>query len=55
MKCDVCHVEIIGFYVDGKTKYGPWANMCLSCHKAFGVGLGLGKGQVYVSTTVEQR
>ena len=31
--------------VDGKTKAGPWANMCSSCHLTHGVGLGLGKGQ----------
>ena len=31
--------------VDGKTKMGPWANMCESCFAANGVGLGLGRGQ----------
>lgn len=31
--------------VDGKTKMGPWANMCERCHHEVGVGLGLGKGQ----------
>lgn len=30
---------------DGKTKLGPWANMCQSCFKEHGIGLGLGKGQ----------
>lgn len=31
--------------VDGKTKMGPWANMCEGCFQSNGVGLGLGKGQ----------
>lgn len=31
--------------VDGRTVYGPWANMCLECHDRIGVGLGTGKGQ----------
>lgn len=30
---------------DGKTKSGPWANMCEPCFKIHGVGLGLGVGQ----------
>lgn len=30
---------------DGKTKDGPWANMCEQCFKTHGIGLGLGKGQ----------
>jgi len=51
MICDICHrdIEEIGgeVYIDGKTKSGPWANMCTSCHRNFGVGLGLGKGQMY--------
>lgn len=45
--CDVCKTEIKGHFVDGKTRMGPWANMCTSCHKKLGVGLGTGKGQKY--------
>lgn len=30
---------------DGKTTLGPWANMCERHFKAYGVGLGLGRGQ----------
>lgn len=34
-------------FVDGRTQMGPWANMCLSCHKTHGVGFGQGNGQKY--------
>jgi hypothetical protein len=44
-KCDFCGKEAL---VDGKTVFGAWANMCLSHYQAFGVGLGLGKGQYLV-------
>lgn len=46
-KCDFCmqsgHLEDADF--DGKTVYGPWANMCESHFMEYGVGLGLGRGQ----------
>lgn len=46
-QCDFCRTSV-GEYVDGKTIYGPWANMCLTCYKTKGVGrLGLGLGQHY--------
>jgi transposase-like protein len=41
-KCDFCHKQSL---VDGKTHFGPWANMCLDHFLSLGVGLGLGKGQ----------
>jgi hypothetical protein len=31
--------------IDGKTKAGPWANMCSIHYGRHGVGLGLGHGQ----------
>lgn len=31
--------------IDGATRQGPWAYMCVPCHETHGVGLGLGKGQ----------
>ena len=34
---------------DGKTKFGPWANMCEKHFKTHGVGLGTGKGQRFTS------
>lgn len=46
-ECDVCHVNIKSIFVDGNTSLGGWANMCPSCHKVYGRGLGIGKGQKY--------
>lgn len=43
--CDFC--GDVAHY-DGKTKFGPWANMCLNCFRTHGVGLGLGQGQELV-------
>lgn len=45
--CNTCGDIIMDEFVDGKTKTGPWAIMCPTCHKTHGVGLGTGKGQRY--------
>lgn len=42
--CDICKED--DAKIDGKTKYGPWAFMCLGCYKTNGIGLGTGKGQL---------
>jgi hypothetical protein len=47
-QCDICGTKADS-YVDGKTIYGPWANMCLSCFETKGTGLGTGKGQLYMN------
>lgn len=44
-KCDMC--DKLAMY-DGKTQFGPWGNMCKGHFALFGVGLGLGKGQMLV-------
>jgi hypothetical protein len=45
--CDLCHSAPAA--VDGKTKFGPWANMCSWCWSTHGVGkLGTGFGQALV-------
>jgi len=44
-KCDFC---ILKACYDGRTIYGPWANMCLIHFGQYGVGIGLGKGQELV-------
>lgn len=41
-------------FVDGKTRYGPWAIMCVACHEKHGVGLGTGRGQKYNLETLEK-
>ena len=33
---------------DGKTLKGPWGYMCEKCFKLYGVGLGVGKGQILI-------
>jgi hypothetical protein len=33
--------------IDGKTTQGPWAIMTPESHQIYGVGLGIGLGQVY--------
>jgi hypothetical protein len=53
--CDLCHQAIKGRFVDGKTQMGPWANMCLACHRTQGCGLGTGKGQAYLYGSVTDR
>ena len=47
--CQLCGKKFEDGYsfVDGKTVMGPWTNMCVGCHKDFGVGLGIGRGQEY--------
>ena len=52
MKCNFCETEEAAY--DGKTIYGPWAFMCHNCFEAFGVGLGLGKGQKLEPTIIEK-
>lgn len=46
--CDCCSDPFGSVMYDGRTVQGPWANMCETCFKRFGVGLGIGRGQRYV-------
>lgn len=51
-ECNICNKIIEDEYIDGKTKSGPWANMCIPCWKKHGVGkLGTGFGQKYDAKT----
>lgn len=50
--CEVCHRPLGKYFIDGDTGHG-WALMCEECHKGFGKGLGIGKGQKYVTKTGE--
>jgi hypothetical protein len=47
VRCEVCHGGISNDFVDGATRRGPWAMMCMKCHHMFGYGLGAGVGQKY--------
>jgi len=51
--CDICHKPFGKHFIDGKTSYGPWGLMCESCHSKVGCGLGIGKGQKYITKTKE--
>ena len=46
-ECNLCGQVNLFEFVDGKTRMGPWANMCMPCFKHVGVGLGVGRGQRY--------
>jgi len=52
--CDICKTDLTKQedFIDGTTWMGPWALMCRVCHAGDGVGLGLGKGQLYSSHTL---
>ena len=50
-ECQLCNVPTPDTFVDGRTRMGPWGYMCLPCHRTNGVGLGLGKGQLYEKQT----
>ena len=46
--CDICEEPLIEEFIDGRLRqHGSWAIMCLACHAASGVGLGIGRGQHY--------
>jgi len=47
IECDLCRSKIKDKFVDGATRQGPWGCLCQICHKTQGVGLGMGKGQMY--------
>lgn len=40
-------LPVVGTFIDGRTKAGPWAIMSLASFKNHGVGLGVGFGQKY--------
>jgi len=54
--CDFCQSDwpnpcATPAVLDGKTKLGPWANMCEAHNKRYGIGLGTGKGQRFILRT----
>ncbi len=49
-QCDFCKTKKAKY--DGKTVFGPWANMCSRCFQEKGMGLGLGLGQELIERKV---
>jgi hypothetical protein len=45
--CHICSNPIDRRFVDGATRFGSWAFMCIACHDEFGRGVGTGRGQMY--------
>lgn len=45
--CDLCNEGKFGFFIDGETANGAWANMCPRCFMQVGRGIGWGVGQLY--------
>lgn len=52
--CQCCGGALGKTFVDGRLRIGPWAVMCRSCHRDLGVGLGIGRGQLYNTETGER-
>lgn len=52
-KCDLCSLKLKSqkYWVDGRTRMGPWANMCPRCFEQYGIGVGQGSGQKYDTKT----
>jgi hypothetical protein len=46
-KCEICGKPLTKYFIDGRTRMGPWAIMCPECFKVYGSDLGIGKGQKY--------
>jgi len=47
--CQICGKPFGEYFIDGSTIMGPWGLMCEKCHKKVGNGLGIGKGQKYIT------
>jgi len=50
-ECNLCGKVNLSEFVDGATRIGPWANMCMPCFRSVGRGLGVGRGQRYAKVT----
>ncbi len=53
-ECQLCHVPLTTTFIDGKTRFGPWAIMCPACHRDQAFGLGVGRGQAYQLDTLQK-
>ena len=53
-KCQLNGCTIKDHFVDGKTRFGPWAVMCMTCWRDQGFKLGPGFGQKFDVLTLEK-
>jgi hypothetical protein len=44
--CQICHDPFRGVMIDASIR-GRWGLVCETCHKKYGNGLGVGRGQKY--------
>jgi hypothetical protein len=49
-QCDICNGGFASVMYDARTKSGQWGNICRKCFSAYGVGIGMGRGQRYELT-----
>ena len=45
--CDICTRKLDTYYIDGRLQQGGWATLCHTCHRYYGAGFGMGKGQLF--------
>jgi hypothetical protein len=50
IRCDMCNAKLRYIFIDGQTTMGSWGILCAKCFEDVGVGLGVGKGQLYACT-----
>ena len=56
-KCGMCQTHLSSFrvFIDGRIAgRTQWGILCPPCYKEHGIGLGLGKGQMYDTVTGEK-
>jgi hypothetical protein len=46
-RCIVCRQPFRNSFIDGATRAGRWGLLDLACHRVHGLGLGVGKGQLF--------
>ncbi len=49
--CDICEKNLMRYFYDGKTQWGTWAVMCTECWFFYGLGVGIGAGDLYMRVT----
>jgi len=54
VSCQICGTTLSDKFVDGATRFGPWAIMCPACHRDQALGLGTGRGQMYDLDSLEK-